>query len=579
MLSFRRKLKKVIISVLILSLTVVDFNVIRLKNQSKNVYAMDEEEGFGVNEYGLANKTEEGTILHAFSWNFNTIKDRMEEIKDCGYSTIQVSPIEKCYEGSRQHTWEWENTYQPVEYTIGNYIVGTKEEFEDMVKEAHKYGIKIIVDVVANHISDHSDQVSKHFKNSKLYHNNGDINDWNSRWAVTQQDLMKMPDFNTQSYDVQDLMINYLDECMEAGADGFRFDAAKHIELPSDTGFASDYWPNIINFIKSKKSDAFVYGEILQDSIDNYIYYAALMGTSGDNYSRVLREAISNKDLSKDLCSYYVPNGVSSDRIVTYAETHDTFSNPDGTSREFNEWQIKKAYEIIAAREKGVPLFLARPKFTEYTANNKLDGPIGESIDDWKDPEVVEVNKFRNAMIGKDEYIRKISDNTIAIERGIEGMVVINLDGGYNGTIPTRIQDGLYKDQVSGNYFRVCNGNINVNVNSGRTAVIYNKNVENNANKNEDSIIKASLKLPLGWGEPYAYVYEESNGEIKNNSSWPGEKMINNGNGIYSYYVDSSFKKPLIIFSDGNNQYPNANEKGLELKGSMLYEDGKWIEK
>ena len=31
------------------------------------------------NEYGLANDTSKGTILHAFSWSFNTIREHMKE--------------------------------------------------------------------------------------------------------------------------------------------------------------------------------------------------------------------------------------------------------------------------------------------------------------------------------------------------------------------------------------------------------------------------------------------------------------------------------------------------------------------
>ena len=38
------------------------------------------------NEYGLAKETKDGVILHAFTWRFNTIKDRMKEIAENGYS-------------------------------------------------------------------------------------------------------------------------------------------------------------------------------------------------------------------------------------------------------------------------------------------------------------------------------------------------------------------------------------------------------------------------------------------------------------------------------------------------------------
>ena len=41
---------------------------------------------------------------------------------------------------------------------------------------------------------------------------------------------------NTQSKEVQNKLKDYLSDCINCGADGFRYDAAKHIELPDDDG-------------------------------------------------------------------------------------------------------------------------------------------------------------------------------------------------------------------------------------------------------------------------------------------------------------------------------------------------------
>ena len=38
----------------------------------------------------------DGTILHAFCWNFNTIKEKMPEIAAAGYTAVQTSPINEC---------------------------------------------------------------------------------------------------------------------------------------------------------------------------------------------------------------------------------------------------------------------------------------------------------------------------------------------------------------------------------------------------------------------------------------------------------------------------------------------------
>ncbi|MBE6051257.1 MAG: starch-binding protein [Clostridium sp.] len=431
------------------------------------------------NEQGLAEKINDGTILHAFSWSFNTIKDRMAEIADSGYSSIQVSPISACVKNSdRTHTWEWENTYQPTGYTIGNYIVGTKDEFVSMCKEAKKYGIKIVVDIVSNHLAVDWSQISPELRNNpSLFHNKGGIyNDWGSRESVTQKDLLGLHDLNTQNPEVQNKVINFMKECVDAGADGFRFDTTKHIELPDDGSFGSNFWPNVLGAIRDYKPDIFLYGEVLQDynnpHVSRYSAYGKYMGLTADYYGDEVRNEVN----SKNLCNLvdYKSEGVSPDRLVTYSETHDTYANGGSKSSGDSEWTIRKGYEIVTARSQGTPLFLARPKSTGRNWEGKLEGPVGVPQNDWNNAEVREVNKFHNAMIGEGEYIRYLNNRTVAIERGNKGEVIINLDGGYNGSIPTNLANGEYVDQMTGNKVNVFNGQMNIDVKSGMTAVIYN---------------------------------------------------------------------------------------------------------
>ena len=60
------------------------------------------------------------------------------------------------------------------------------------------------------------------------------------------------------------------------------------------------------------------------------------------------------------------------------------------------------------------------------------------------------------------------------------------------------------------------------------------------------------------------------------NSAWPGVKMTVNADGTYQYEVSNDIANPLVIFTDGTNQYPASMQKGLSLKGSMIYDNGSW---
>ena len=81
-----------------------------------------------------------------------------------------------------------------------------------------------------------------------------------------------LPDINTENKAYQEYLLKYLQDCIDCGADGFRYDAAKHIGLPGEAG-GGDFWPTILNGT-SKGKNLFQYGEVLQGDNDNMAGYA-----------------------------------------------------------------------------------------------------------------------------------------------------------------------------------------------------------------------------------------------------------------------------------------------------------------
>jgi alpha-amylase len=256
-------------------------------------------------DYGLADRTAEGAILHCWNWSYNNIKEHMQEIAQAGFSSIQTSPIQQAkdytYEGkvytnvgtpngTGGSDGQWWKLYQPVTFNIcdnGQSFLGTKDEFKQMCEEAEKYGVKVIVDVVANHLgnisgwknsmSDITPQVGEYWKSDMMtdetYWHINSIQCWMSdgRSDLTLGTI-GMPDLNTADKRVQNMVLDFLKECVDCGADGFRFDAAKHIETPDDSAsIASDFWPTVINGIREYADhELFIYGEILNTPGDNF---------------------------------------------------------------------------------------------------------------------------------------------------------------------------------------------------------------------------------------------------------------------------------------------------------------------
>lgn len=227
-------------------------------------------------EYGLAENVEDGVILHAWNWSFKQIKEELPKIAAAGFTSIQTSPAQPNKDGNNiSGSSKWWKFYQPTDFTIGNKL-GTKEDLTDLCTEADKYGIKIIVDVVANHLanntgkegnaaSDRSSQIPSWLRdNDDYWHSDNYSGSSDSNRKQMTRGPIGMPDLNTGNKDLQDYIIKYLNDLQDCGVDGFRFDAAKHIETPDDdSSFASQFWERVARKTKAKDPDVFLYGEIL----------------------------------------------------------------------------------------------------------------------------------------------------------------------------------------------------------------------------------------------------------------------------------------------------------------------------
>lgn len=398
----------------------------------------------------------DGAILHAWCWSFDTIKDNLPAIKKAGYTSIQTSPINQVVEGENgsKALTNWYYHYQPTDYTIGNYQLGTEADFKALTKEADKYGLHIIVDAVVNHTTSDVAAVSPKIKAlGKWTHGNEGIKDFGDRYQLTQKSLLGLYDLNTQNKAVQEYLLAYLKRAVADGADGFRYDAAKHIELPKEYG--SDFWSVILN-----NGAQFQYGEILQGSTSKEADYAKLMGVTASDYGEFIRNSLRQEEAyAEDLMDFQAP-GVPEDRLVTWVETHDTYANDNGESTNLTDQDIILGWSLIASRKEGAPLFYSRP-VGGGGQNDRFPGQseIGDAGSDlFKNKTIVAINHFRNTMNGRDEYLHNIGDDQglVMIERGGKGAIITNL-ASENKTFSTstKLADGSYKDAVSGKVYKV----------------------------------------------------------------------------------------------------------------------------
>ncbi len=432
--------------------------------------------------------TDDDVILHAWSWSFNSIAENMRQIADAGYRYVQTCPANTCFIGDNggkalfsqpgdSVEGKWYYYYQPTDWQIGNYLLGTEEELAAMCDSAAKYGVDIIVDVLPNHTAIDHTAVTERLDSAvggheNLFHANGftPITEWNDRYQCTTGEMGGLPDVNTENPDFQHYYLQYVNRLIGHGVRGFRYDTAKHIGLPSDPldslAERNNFWPVALGMEDAKglslamPSDSlFIYGEVLQDKNVKEEEYAELMRVTASNYGHILREALENGAYNIELADWH--HKADGNRLVTWVESHDTYANAH-ESAHLTDDQIRQGFVFLTARANGTPLFFSRPAGSSrdnYWGNN-LVGPRGN--DEFFNPEIIAANRFRRAMSGQPETVT-VNDNGTVIEvgRGNKGAALINFSAETVETeLPTLLPDGKYTDAVHGNTFVVSDGKL-----------------------------------------------------------------------------------------------------------------------
>lgn len=445
-------------------------------------------------DYQLSKNIENGAILHCFSWDFETIINSLDDIAAAGFSAIQTSPINECLVGESggmqlYGDGKWYYHYQPTDFTIGNYQLGTRDQFKELCSKADKLGIKVIVDIIANHTTPTKGEINKNLIDAvggmdKLYHKGSmyDITDYGNRLQCTTYKMGGLPDIDTENKDYQDYFLKFINDCIECGADGFRYDTAKHIALPDDPteseGVKNNFWERVTTEIKDADR-IFNYGEVLQGSNDRISDYMDEIGrTTASAYGEAVRNAVKSGVIDS---AFVEDLKLGNDpKVVTWVESHDNYIN-DGNWASMTEEQVILAWAIIGSRQIGTPLFFDRPygSSTEDEWGMNRIGASGSYA--YKSDVVKAVNFFRTAMTGEEEMMYNCDDDsyTLQICRGEKGAVIINAgEDSIDVSFDTDLADGSYTDRVDNEtVYTVKDGIITCDkpIKGGSVVVLYNE--------------------------------------------------------------------------------------------------------
>lgn len=175
----------------------------------------------GANTYG-----ENPGLYHG--GDFAGVTAKLKYLQDLGVNTIWITPIVENIKGVAVTDEGSEDVpynaayhgYWASDFTKLNPTLGTTEEFKTMISEAHKRGMRIMVDIVVNHAGYGTESTFADMLRDKSV-SEGDIKSWQSG----------LPDFATENADVRAKLVEWQTAWMkDYGVDYFRVDTVKHVD-------------------------------------------------------------------------------------------------------------------------------------------------------------------------------------------------------------------------------------------------------------------------------------------------------------------------------------------------------------
>lgn len=219
--------------------TTVDVEITDRVKENKNdfdwdesvVYFMVTDRFFDGNE---SNNTASGADTYGdnpglyHGGDFAGVTTKLDYLQDLGVNTIWITPIVENVKGVAVTDEGSEDVpynaayhgYWASDFTKLNPTLGTTEEFETMISEAHKRGMRIMVDIVVNHAGYGTESTFADMLRDKSV-SEGDIKSWQSG----------LPDFATEKADVRAKLVEWQTSWMkDYGVDYFRVDTVKHVD-------------------------------------------------------------------------------------------------------------------------------------------------------------------------------------------------------------------------------------------------------------------------------------------------------------------------------------------------------------
>ncbi|MGP4038427.1 glycoside hydrolase family 13 protein [Gracilibacillus sp. D59] len=220
--------------------------------------------------------SEDPTPTNFFGGDFQGVINHLGYLEELGINGIYFTPIFKAYSNHK---------YDTIDYFEIDPQFGDKETFQNLVKECHKRGIKVMLDAVFNH----SGYYFKPFQDVLEKQEASRYKDWFHLWEFPVKAegfpnydafgfVASMPKLDTSNPEVKKYLLDVARYWIEEfDIDGWRLDVANEVDHA--------FWRDFRQVVKKAKPDAYILGEIWHDS---------MRWLQGDQFDAVMNYPFTN---------------------------------------------------------------------------------------------------------------------------------------------------------------------------------------------------------------------------------------------------------------------------------------------
>ena len=355
-----------------------------------------------VYEMNVRQYTPEGTFAAA--------AEHLPRLSELGVDIIWLMPIYPI--GVKERKGTLGSYYAISDYCATNPEFGSLEDFDAFVAKAHKLGLKVIIDWVANHTSPDALWITERPADWYVRDEQGN--------TIVQYDWTDIAKLNYDNYDMRAEMEQAMRFWMARGIDGFRCDMA--CEMPFD------FWQTVIPAIRNDYPQMYWLAEGEDKELHNNSFDASYTWELHHLLNAIARGEKGVNELKEQIAKYAEEYPAEAFRLM-FTSNHDENSWA-GTEFERMGDAAKVMAMLTFTLPNGQPLIYTGQ---EMGWNKRFEFFEKDHIPAWEDNEYTafykEMTALRHNNIalsagergGKIEYIEDVPAGVFAFTRAVEG--------------------------------------------------------------------------------------------------------------------------------------------------------------